>query len=257
MSDELNLPALNRQITELVLTGSTEHAEAALDEVADQRGDLAIVEILETLSPEVACMHLSAFDGGKLSLATLLISPASWAQSLAYFAAIWRREDIEDEPEILSESLYAHIHGVLFASDDQDRRAALIHEALLTDWGTTAFATLFSTAIGEIVELANEIHARGAQNSGTTSSDHDIIPLALAVARTDVDAWDRVLLELFPDWQPGDNELHARPEEEDEQYGYEYASPRNTQELLTRLRSQVPSKATSNLRATLGEDIFS
>ncbi|MDO8207946.1 MAG: hypothetical protein Q7T38_09050 [Gallionella sp.] len=261
MTDKTNLPAISRQVTELVLAGSTDHAEEAFSETAEQFGDLAVVEVLEALSPEVASMHLSAFDGGKLSLATLLISPAAWAQSLAFFAAVWTEDKIEDEPEFLAESLFAHIHGVLFASDDLDRRAALIHEALSTDWGTTAFAALFSTAIEEIIELANDIHARGAFIGGQTTSDHDIIPLALAIARTDADAWDRVLFELFPDWQPGENELHSRPDEdEEEEYGYEYATPRTTQELLLRLRKQVPSKAISapkpGARPSLGEDIF-
>lgn len=258
MSDKTNLPAISRQVTELVLAGSTDHAEEAFNEVAEQYGDLAIVEILDTLEPQVASMHLSAFDGGKLSLATLLISPRAWAESLAFFAATWPEDRIEDEPEFLAESLFAHIHGVLFASDDLDRRAALIHEALSTDWGTTAFAALFSTAIEEIIELANDIHARGPHIGGQTTSDHDIIPLALAIARTDSDAWDRVLFELFPDWQPGENQLHARPDEDDEEYGYEYATPRTAQELLQRLRKQVPSKAVSapTGRPSMGEDIF-
>lgn len=260
MSDKANFPAISRQVTELVLAGATDHAEEAFNETVEQFGDLAVVEVLEALAPQVASMHLSAFDGGKLSLATLLISPKAWAMSLAFFAAIWREEMIEDEPEFLAESLFAHIHGVLFASDDLDRRAALIREALSTDWGTTAFAVLFSTAIDEIIELANDIQARGPQISGQTSSDHDIIPLALAIARTDPDAWDRVLFELFPDWKPGENELYVQPDSDDEPYGfgygYEYATPRSTRELLIRLRKQVPSTAALSGRPSMGEDIF-
>ncbi|HCJ50988.1 MAG: hypothetical protein COZ20_02330 [Gallionellales bacterium CG_4_10_14_3_um_filter_54_96] len=263
MTDKTNLPAISRQVTDLILAGSPDHAEAALDETAEQFGDLAVVEVLEALAPQVTSMHLAAFDGGKLSLATLLISPKAWAQSLAFFAATWTQDAIEDEPELLAEALFAHLHGVLFASDEPDRRAALIHEALSTDWGTTAFAATFSTAIEEIIELANDIYARGAESSGQTSSDHDIIPLALAIARTDADAWDRVLFELFPDWQPGENELRALSEEEnddDSTLGYEYAIPRTTQELLMRLRKQVPSKAISTpeagTRPSMGEDIF-
>ncbi|OGT23752.1 MAG: hypothetical protein A2342_02735 [Gallionellales bacterium RIFOXYB12_FULL_54_9] len=261
MIEKTNYPAISRQVTTLVLAGSTDQAEEAFSELAEEHGDLAIVEVLDAMEPQVASMHLAAFDGGKLSLATLLISPQAWSESLAFFAAIWDEEMIEDEPEFLAEALFAHIHGVLFASDDLDRRGALIYHALSTDWGTTAFAVLFSTAITEIIELANEIHSRGVHNSGQTSSDHDIIPLALAIARTDSDAWDRVLLELFPDWQPGENELHARPEEEeDEEYGYEYATPRSTRELLIRLRKQVPGKVASvpktGARPSMGEDIF-
>ncbi len=263
MPDKTNLPAISRQVTDLVLAGSLDHAEEAFNETAEQFGDLAVVEVLETLAPQVVSMHLSAFDGGKLSLATLLISPGAWAQSLAFFAATWSEDMIEDEPEFLAESLFAHIHGVLFASDDPERRAALIQEALSTDWGTTAFAALFSTAIDEIIELANDIYTRGAHDSGRTTSDHDIVPLALAIARTDTDAWDRVLFELFPDWQPGENELHGRPDEDEDEedaYGYEYAIPRTDRELLLRLRKQVPSKALNvpkpGARPSLGDDIF-
>lgn len=260
MTEKANYPAISRQVTELVLAGSSDHAEEALNETVEQFGDLAVVEVLEAMEPQVASMHLSAFDGGKLSLATLLISPRAWAQSLAFFAAPWSVEQIEDEPEMLAETLFAHIHGVLFASDDLDRRAALIREALSTDPGTTAFAAIFSTAIDEIIELANDIQARGAHVAGQTTSDHDIIPLALAIARTDPDAWDRVLFELFPDWKPGENELYVQPDNEDEPYGfgygYEYATPLTTQELLIRLRKQVPGRASKSSRPSMGEDIF-
>ncbi|MDH4286065.1 MAG: hypothetical protein OEV26_01400, partial [Gallionella sp.] len=166
MADKSNFPAISRQVTELVLSGSTAHAEEAINDTAEQFGDLAVVAVLDTLEPQVAAMHLSAFDGGKLSLATMLISPKAWAESLAYFAATWSEEMIEDEPEVLTGSLFAHIHGIVFSSDDAARRAALIHEALSTDWGTTAFAVLFSTATAEIIELAHDIHTRGAHRSG-------------------------------------------------------------------------------------------
>src|SRR3989338_2986965 len=170
MADNKNLPAISLQVTELVLAGSAEHAEEAFNEAAEKFGDLVVVQVLDSLEPQVAAMHLSAFDGGKLSLATLLISPKAWAESLAFFAATWSAEMIEDEPEVLTESLFAHIHGVVFSGEDPGRRAALIHQALSTDWGTTAFAVLFSTAAEEIIEIANEIHARGAHNSGPTTS---------------------------------------------------------------------------------------
>jgi hypothetical protein len=259
MTDKANFPAISRHVTELVLAGSIDHAEEAFDETVEKFGDLAVVEVLDAMSPEVASMLLSSFDGGKLSLATFLISPHAWAQSLAFFAATWDEEQIEDEPELLAESLFAHIHGVLFASDDPDRLAALIHEALATDWGTTAFAVLFSTAIDEIIELANELHARGAHANGLTSSDHDIIPLAIAMAHTDHDGWERVMFELFPDWKPGDNELRRQDEDEEDdlvELGYEYAIPRSTQALLMRLRKQVPSLAATTSRPGMGEDIF-
>lgn len=261
MADNSNFPAISRQVTELVLAGSTAHAEEAINETAEQFGDLAVVAVLDTLEPQVAAMHLSSFDGGKLSLATLLISPRAWAESLAYFAATWSEDQIEDEPEVLTEALFAHIHGVVFSSDDAERRTSLIHAALATDWGTTAFAVLFSTAVGEIIELANDIHARGAQGSGQTTSDHDVIPLALEIARSDADAWDRVLFELFPDWVPGENQLRARSEEgDDDEHHHEFALARTTHDLMVRLRKQVPVKAArapkQGARPSLGEDIF-
>ena len=263
MADNTNFPAISRQVTELVLSGSSDHAEEAINDTAEQFGDLAVVTILDTLEPQVAAMHLAAFDGGKLSLATLLISPKAWAESLAFFAATWNEDMIEDEPEVLTESLFAHIHGVVFSSDDPERRAALIHEALSTDWGTTAFAIVFSTAIEDVIELANDIYSRGAHSSGQTTSDHDVIPLALEIARSDADAWDRVLFEIFPDWQPGENQLRVRPEEDEEEEEEELhddAIARTTHELLARLRRQVPSKALSTpkkgARPSLGEDIF-
>ena len=262
MADNTNFPAISRQVTELVLAGSSAHAEEAINDTAEQFGDLAVVAVLDTLEPQVAAMHLSSFDGGKLSLATLLISPKAWAESLAFFAATWGEDMIADEPEKLAESLFAHIHGVIFSGDDAGRRIQLIHEALSTDWGTTAFAALFSTATGEIIELADDIHSRGAHSSGQTTSDHDVIPLALEIARSDTDAWERVLFEIFPDWQPGENQLRARSEEgeDDDEHHHEYALARTTHELLLRLRKQVPSKSVrapkTGGRPSLGEDIF-
>ncbi len=262
MTNKANFPAISRQVTELVLAGSSEHAEEAINDTAEQFGDLAVVAVLETLEPQVASMHLSAFDGGKLSLATLLISPKAWAESLAFFAAVWSEDMIEEEPEVLTESLFAHIHGVVFSTDDPDRRGQLIHEALSTDWGTTAFAILFSTATEDIIEVANDIFRRGAYSSGQTSADHDVIPLAMEIANGDSDAWDRVMFELFPDWQPGENQLRARSEDgDDDEDNEEFAFARTTHELLIRLRKQIPSKATrtpkQGAKPSLGEDIFS
>lgn len=73
MAINTNYPAISRQVTELVLAGSSAHAEEAINDTAEQFGDLAVVAVLDTLEPQVAAMHLSAFDGGKLSLATMLI----------------------------------------------------------------------------------------------------------------------------------------------------------------------------------------
>lgn len=261
MADNSNFPAISRQVTELVLAGSTSHAEQAINDTAEQFGDLAVVAVLDTLEPQVAAMHLSAFDGGKLSLAMLLISPRAWAESLAFFAATWSEDKLEDEPEVLTESMFAHIHGVIFSTDDAERRTSLINEALATDWGTTAFAVLFSTATEEIIELANDIHARGAHSCGQTTSDHDVIPLALEIARSDDDAWNRLLFEMFPDWVPGENQLRARSEEgDDDEHHHEFALARTTHDLLVRLRKQVPSKAArapkKGARPSLGEGIF-
>lgn len=259
MPDKANFPALSRQITTLVLAGSPEHAEEAISETLEQFGDLAVVEVLDSLEPQVAALHLSAFDGGKPSLATLLISPRAWTESLAFFAAPWSDDLIEDEPERLAESLFAHIHGVIFSSDDPERCAELIREVLSTDWGITAFAVLFSIIPHETMEIANEIHSHGAHCSGQTTSDHDVIPLALAIAKADMDAWDRVLFEIFPEWHPGENIMHVSHGEDEEEQ--DAVPGRTTRELLLRLRRQVPGKPASKPpkasgRPSLGEDIF-
>ena len=267
MSEQTNFPAISRQVTELVLSGSTKQAEAAFNEAVEKFGDLAVVEVLETLEPHVASLHMSAFDGGKMSLATLLIPPKAWAESLAFFAAKWDEDMIADKTEELAESLFTHIHGVIFSTDDPERRAALIHAALSTDWGTTAFAVMFSTAMSEIVEIANAIHSRGAASSGQTESDHDVIPLALEIARTDIDAWERVIFEIFPEWQPDSNQLlvesddETEDEDEYEEGKKETVASRSTKELILRLRKQVPSKSSSTplrkgRRPSLGENIF-
>ena len=74
------------------------------------------------------------------------------------------------------------------------------------------------------------------------------------------------MFEIFPDWIPGENQLHAKSDEDDdgdddEDVEHEYATGRTTKELLLRLRKQVPSKSASTSktgrRPSLGEDIFS
>jgi hypothetical protein len=68
-----------------------------------------------------------------------------------------------------------------------------------------------------------------------------------------------VLFEIFPDWQPGENQLRARSEEgDDDEQDHEDALARTTHELLLRLRKQVPTNrhACKNSRPSLGEDIL-
>jgi hypothetical protein len=257
MSDK-NLPAIRKQVTELVLAGSLEHAERAFAEAADQHGDLAVVEVLQELPPHVTALHMSGFDGGKMSLATLLVPPKQWAESLAYLAATWPDDMIEDDPERVAESLFAHIHGVVFGTEDEERRAELLKEASATDWGCTAFAILFSLAPKEVLEVAGEVISKGAYLTGQTSSDNDIVPIAVALAKANEDGWDRALFELFPEFRHSadlaDAEFSDDPDEEPEHL------QRSTKELLYRLRKQVPTTRSGagreRARRSLGTGIF-
>ncbi len=259
-SDELksNLPALTRQVSELVLAGSLAHAEQAFADAADQYGDLAVVEVLSTIAPQVTALHLSGFDGGKMSLATLLVPPKAWADSLAFIAATWADDQIEDDPERIAEALFAHIHGIVFATDDTDRRYALLQEASATDWGSTAFAILFSMAPRDILEVAGEISHKGPFITAVTSSDSDIVPLAVELARATEDGWDRALFELFPDFRHSadlaDAEFSDDPDDEPK------FLQRSTKELLYRLRKQVPSSRNAlpkrGARKSIGTGIF-
>jgi hypothetical protein len=243
MSDK-NLPAISKQVTELVLAGSLSHAEQAFADAADQFGDYAVAEVLSTIPPQVT---------------TLLVPPKAWADSLAFFAATFQDDLIEDDPERLAEQLFAHIHGVVFSTEDQERREELLREASATDHGCTAFAVLFSLAPKEILELAGDIISKGPYVSAQTTADNDIVPLALELAKASEDGWDRALFELFPDFRHSadlaDAEFSDDPDEEPK------FLQRTTRELLYRLRKQVPStrsapKAASG-RRSMGTGIFS
>jgi hypothetical protein len=257
MSEKSNLPALSKQVTELVLAGSLGHAEQAFAEAADQYGDLAVVEVLSNIPPQVTALHMAGFDGGKMSLATLLVPPKAWADSLAFFAATWPDDLIEDDPERIAESLFAHIHGVVFSTDDEERRHELLAAASATDHGSTAFAILFSMAPKEILEVAGEIISKGPYLTGQTSSDNDVVPLAIALAQASEDGWDRALFELFPEFRHSadlaDAEFSDDPDDEPA------FLQRSTKELLYRLRKQVPStrSARSATRRSVGGGIFS
>jgi len=261
MSDETstkNLPAISKQVTELVLAGSLGHAEQAFAEAAEQHGDLVVAEVLQNIPPHVTALHMAGFDGGKMSLATLLVPPKAWADSLAYIAATWNEDMIEDDPERIAESLFAHIHGVVFATDDEERRNELLQEASATDWGCTAFATVFSLAPKEVMELAGEIISKGQYITAQTGSDSDIAPLAVALAKASEDGWDRALFELFPEFRHSadlaDAEFSDDPDEE------QPFMQRSTKELLHRMRKQVPSTRNASGRTgrrSLGSGIFS
>jgi hypothetical protein len=259
MSDENTyLPALSKQVSELVLAGSLHHAEEALSQAADQQGDYAVTEVLSTLPPQVTALHLAGFDGAKTSLATLLVPPKAWAESLAYLAATWPDDMIEDDPERIAEGLFNHVHGIVYATDDTERRHELLAEASATDHGATVFAIMWSLAPKEILEVAGEIINKGPYVTGQTSSDSDIVPLALELAKASEDGWDRSLLELFPEFRHtadlADVELPDDPDEESK------FMQRSTRELLYRLRKQVPSVRSAARRGTrrsMGTDIFS
>ncbi|MBZ2206665.1 hypothetical protein [Massilia soli] len=259
MTEKTYLPALSKQVTELVLAGSLGHAEQAFSEAAETHGDLVVSEVLGTLPPQVTALHLSGFDGGKTSLATLLVPPKAWADSLAFIAATWSEEMIEDDPERVAESLFAHIHGVVFSTDDEERRHALLAEASATDYGATAFAILFSMAPKDILELAGEVISKGSYITAHSSSDSDIIPLAVELVKANEDGWDRALFELFPDFRHSadlaDAEFSDDPDDEPA------FLQRSTRELLYRLRKQVPSARSTapkrGSRKSLGTDIFS
>ena len=259
MNDKTDyLPALTRQVSELVLAGSLQHAEEALSKAADEHGDYAVAEVLSTLPPQVTALHLAGFDGAKTSVATLLVPPKAWAESLAYMAATWPDDMIEDDPERIAENLFNHIHGVVYATDDEDRRHELLSEASSSDWGATAFAIVWSLAPKEILEVAGEINSRGPHINVHTTSDSDIVPLAVDLAKASEDGWERSLLELFPEFRNSadlaDVELPDDPDEETE------FQQRGTRELLYRLRKQVPSVRSTPKRSTrrsMGTDIFS
>ncbi len=258
MSDKANLPALTRQVSELVLAGSLEHAEEAFSQAADEHGDYAVTEVLSTLPPQVTALHLAGYDGAKTSLATLLVPAKAWADSLAYIAATWPDNMIEDDPERIAESLFNHVHGIVFAGDDEERRRELLAEASATDHGATVFAILWSLAPREILEVAGEIIAKGPYVTGQTTSDSDIVPLAIELAKASEDGWERSLIELFPEFRHSadlaDAELPDDPDEESE------VLQRSTRELLYRLRKQVPSVRSMprrGARKSMGSDIFS
>lgn len=253
-----NLPALTKQVNELVLAGSLQHAEEALSHAADEHGDYAVAEVLSTLPPQVTALHLAGFDGSKTSVATLLVPPKAWAESLAYIAATWPDDMIEDDPERIAENLFNHMHGVVYATDDEDRRHELLLEASATDFGATAFAIVWSLAPREILEVAGEINHRGPHSNIHTTSDSDVVPLAIDLAKASEDGWQRSLLELFPDYRNtadlADLELPEDPDEETE------VNQRGTRELLYRLRKQVPSVRSQPRRSprrSIGTDIFS
>ena len=117
---------------------------------------------------------------------------------------------------------------------------------------------MWSLAPKEILEVAGEIITKGPYVTGQTSSDSDIVPLAIDLAKASEDGWERSLLELFPEFRNAadlaDVEL---PEDEDEDNEFPH---RTTRELLYRLRKQVPSVRTAarrGARKSIGTDIFS
>jgi hypothetical protein len=191
-----------------------------------------------------------------MSLATLLVPPKAWADSLAFIAATWPDDQIEDDPERIAEALFTHIHGVVFSTDDEERRNELLAAASATDHGSTAFAILFSMAPKEILEVAGEIISKGPYLTGQTTSDNDVVPLAIALAQASEDGWDRALFELFPEFRHSADLADA--EYDDDPDAEPTILQRSTKELLYRLRKQVPSTRVAKAsRRSVGTNIFS
>jgi hypothetical protein len=160
-----------------------------------------VAEVLSTLPPQVTALHLAGFDGAKTSLATLLVPPKAWAESLAYLAATWPDNMIEDDPERIAENLFNHIHGVVYATDDEDRR----HELLAKPRPPTT-ARPRSRSCGRWRRRRSwkwpaRSTPRAAYVTGQTTSDSDIVPLAIDLAKASEDGWERSLLELFPEYR--------------------------------------------------------
>jgi len=108
------------------------------------------------------------------------------------------------------------------------------------------------------LEVAGEIISKGPYLTGQTSSDNDVVPVAIALAQASEDGWDRALFELFPEFRHSadlaDAEFSDDPDDEPA------FLQRSTKELLYRLRKQVPSTRSAGragARRSLGTGIFS
>jgi hypothetical protein len=101
--------------------------------------------------------------------------------------------------------------------------------------------------------------SKGSYINAHSSSDSDVIPLAVELVKANEDGWDRALFELFPDFRHSadlaDAEFSDDPDEEPK------FMQRSTKELLYRLRKQVPSSRSSvpkrGARKSIGTGIFS
>lgn len=163
----------------------------------------------------------------------------AWADSLAFIAATWSDDQIEDDPERIAEALFAHIHGVVFF---HRRRRAPPRAARSVRHGLGCHGVRHPVLDGA---EGNPRSGGRDRHQGTVRDGRDLVrqrhraPLAIELAQANEDGWDRSLFELFPDFRHSadlaDAEYLDDPDEEPTML------QRSTKELLYRLRKQVPS----------------
>jgi hypothetical protein len=145
-------------VTELVLAGSLA-TPRAFAEAADQFGDLAVVEVLSNIPPQVTALHMAGFDGGKMSLATLLVppkpGPTAWPSSPPPGATIRSRTIPSASPNRCSPTSTAWCFPPTTKSAATSCCGSVGHRL-----GATAFAILFSMAPKEILEVAARSSSR-------------------------------------------------------------------------------------------------
>lgn len=143
MSVSTDLAVVARQSSELILAGDIDAAEKLLESVADEHGDIALVELMDELAPKDLLAVMREFDASRESVVNLLVTPEQFAQAIVLERLYGERT---------AERLRALVNHVIHR-DDADA-SEYLHALTETEGGLLTLADYFGDRYEELLSFA-------------------------------------------------------------------------------------------------------
>lgn len=128
---------------QLILAGDIAAAEKMLEEVADEHGDLALVELLDQVAPKDLLAVLREFDSSRESVVNLLVTPEQFASAIVLERQYGERT---------AERLRAMVNNVIHR--DEDTVGEYLEALIAHDGGLVTLADYFEDRYEEMLAFA-------------------------------------------------------------------------------------------------------
>jgi len=127
----------------LILAGDVTAAEKMLEEVADEHGDLALVELLDQVAPKDLLAVIREFDSSRESVVNLLVTPEQFAHAIVLERQYGERT---------AERLRAMVNNVIHR--DEDTVGEYIEALVEHEQGLITLADYFEDRYEEMLSFA-------------------------------------------------------------------------------------------------------